>query len=81
MRMDVGGRRAAGYDQDWHYATLSAAMKIELDGKSPIAKGNVMKSGYGINETVTADVQIDRFSAVTEAQSYAVPYLQGEGQL
>ncbi|MCI7380773.1 MAG: hypothetical protein SPI21_03090 [Hungatella hathewayi] len=57
------------YDQDWYYAALSAAMKIEPDAKSPTANENVMKSGYGINETVTADVQTDRSSAVTGAQN------------
>lgn len=57
------------YDQDWYYATLSAAMKIEPDAKSPTANGNMIKSGYGINETVTADVQTDRSSAVTGAQN------------
>ncbi|WP_455436174.1 hypothetical protein [Hungatella hathewayi] len=60
------------YDQDWYYATLSAAMKIEPDAKSPTANENVMKSGYGINETVTADVQTDRSSAVTGAQNAVV---------
>lgn len=57
------------YDKDWYYAYLSATMKIEPDAKSPTAKENVMKSGYGINEMVTADVQTNRSSAVTGAQN------------
>lgn len=57
------------YDKDWYHALLSATMKIEPDAKSPSAKENEMKSGYGINETVTADVQTDRSSAVTGAQN------------
>ena len=51
--MDEGG-----YDffRDNYSASMSATTKIEPDEKNPTASGSTMKSGYGINNTVTATV-------------------------
>ncbi len=54
-------------------ASLSAAMSIVPDAKSPTASGKTMKSGYGVNQSTTANVSTNQFSAVTDAQT-AVTY-------
>ena len=51
--------------------TMSARMDIITDEKNPTATGNTMKSGYGINESVTATVSGN--GAHTELQN-AVAY-------
>ena len=61
------------FDLDRYQASLSASMAIKPDDKSPTASGTVMKSGYGINETVSARVSTNQSSAVTGAQT-AVTY-------
>ena len=48
-------------------------MNIQPDDKAPTASGKTMKSGYGINQTVTANVSTNQSSAVTDAQT-AVTY-------
>ena len=48
-------------------------MEIHPDEKSPTASGNTLKSGYGIQETVTAGVSTNQSHAVTEAQN-AITY-------
>ena len=58
---------------DHYSASLSATMSITPDGKDPTASGNVMKSGYGINQSTTTSVSTNQFSAVTGAQT-AVTY-------
>lgn len=48
-------------------------MRITPDGKNPTASGSTLKSGYGIQETVTARVSTSQSSATTPAQN-AVTY-------
>ena len=48
-------------------------MEIHPDEKSPTASGNTLKSGYGIQEIVTAGVSTNQSHAVTEAQN-AITY-------
>lgn len=61
------------FDYDSYSASLTAEMSIIPDEKSPTADGKSMKSGYGINETVTTHVSTTQSSAVTPAQN-AVTY-------
>lgn len=77
------GNRKDGYwwcDHGWwmfdlnHYsARLSSTMSIKCDDKNPTATGRMMKSGYGINQTVTGGVSSNQTSAVTQPQN-AVSY-------
>lgn len=59
------------WEFDWiaYTASLSASMSVVPDAKDPTASGKTMKSGYGINQTVTANVSTNQSSAVTEAQT------------
>jgi hypothetical protein len=61
------------FDYDTYRADLSASMSIKPDDKAPTAAGRTMKSGYGINQTVTTNVSTNQSSAVTAAQT-AVTY-------
>lgn len=63
------------WEFDWlsYSASLSAAMSVVPDAKAPTAHGKNMKSGYGINQTITANVSTNQSSAVTDAQT-AVTY-------
>lgn len=61
------------FDLDQYTARLSSDMKITNDSKNPTASGSVFKSGYGINQTVTANVSSNQSSAITYAQN-AVSY-------
>jgi hypothetical protein len=63
------------WEFDWnsYSASLSASMSIKPDDKVPTASGKTMKSGYGINQTVTASVSTNQSSAVTSPQT-AVTY-------
>lgn len=61
------------FDFDRYHASLSANMNIVPDEKSPTAERNTIKSGYGIQETVTSWVSTNQSSAVTGAQN-AVTY-------
>ncbi len=63
------------WEFDWlsYTASLSAAMSVVPDAKAPTAYGKNIKSGYGINQTVTANVSTNQSSAVTDAQT-AVTY-------
>lgn len=61
------------FDLDKYYARFSANMSIRCDSKNPTASGGVMKSGYGINETVTASVSSNQSFAITYPQT-AVSY-------
>lgn len=58
---------------DSHSASLTAYMHIAPDAKAPTATASTLKSGYGINETVTAQVSTDQSAAVTGVQT-AVTY-------
>ena len=44
------------FDFDRYSASLTASMSITPDEKAPTASGKIMKSGYGINETVNTHV-------------------------
>jgi len=59
------------WEFDWiaYTASLSASMSVVPDARNPTALGKIMKSGYGINQTVTANVSTNQSSAVTEAQT------------
>jgi len=61
------------FDWNAYTASISASMSIVPDTKNPTASGKTMKSGYGINQTVTANVRTNQSSAVTDAQT-AVTY-------
>ncbi|MCQ1530119.1 hypothetical protein [Lutispora saccharofermentans] len=63
------------WEFDWlsYSASLSASMNVMPDAKAPTASGKTMKSGYGINQTVTTNVSTNQSSAVTNAQN-AVTY-------
>jgi hypothetical protein len=63
------------WEFDWnaYTASLSASMSAVPDAKAPTAYGKTMKSGYGINQTVTANISTNQSSAVTDAQN-AVSY-------
>ncbi|MEA4986567.1 MAG: hypothetical protein VB095_00690 [Anaerovorax sp.] len=56
-----------------YYAVFSADMKLLCDGKNPTANARTMKSGYGVNQQVSASVSSNQFSAVTNPQN-AVSY-------
>lgn len=59
------------FSSDFYSVSMSAAMSIKPDDKNPTAVGKTMKSGYGINETVTASVS--GFGECTTVQN-AVTY-------
>jgi hypothetical protein len=61
------------YNLDRYYATFSAEMKIQCDSKNPTANGDTMKSGYGINESVTASISSNQSTAISYPQN-AVSY-------
>ena len=61
------------FNLDQYYATYSSNMSIKCDSKNPTANGRTMKSGYGINESVTASISTNQSSAVTYPQN-AVSY-------
>jgi hypothetical protein len=59
------------FNSDFYSVSMTAAMSIKPDDKNPTAVGKTMKSGYGINETVTASVS--GFGECTSVQN-AVAY-------
>lgn len=61
------------FDWDAYHASLSASISITPDSKVPTASGKTMGSGYGINQSTTANVSTNQSSAVTDAQN-AVTY-------
>lgn len=61
------------FDLDRYYASFSANMNITCDSKNPTATGSTMKSGYGINQKVSASVSTNQSSAVSKPQN-AISY-------
>lgn len=61
------------FNFDRYRADLSASMTVTPDGKNPTASGKTMKSGYGINQSVIANLSTNQSTAVTPAQN-AVTY-------
>lgn len=61
------------FDLNQYHAIFSADMSINCDSKNPTAKDRTMKSGYGINESVTAYISSNQGSAITYPQN-AVSY-------
>lgn len=61
------------FDYNGYSASLTADMKMTPDALSPSATAVTLKSGYGIQEKVTARVTTTQSSAVTVAQN-AVTY-------
>jgi len=61
------------FNLDQYYATFSSNMSIKCDSKNPTANGKTMKSGYGINESVTASITSNQSTAITHPQN-AVAY-------
>lgn len=61
------------FDWNGYTATLTTQMDMTPDDKSPAATGNTTKSGYGVQESVTAHVRTNQSAAVTAAQN-AVTY-------
>lgn len=66
------------FDLDRYRADLRSDMTIQCDSKNPTASGSVMKSGYGVNQKLTASVSTNQSSAVTPAQT-AVSYFSEFG--
>ena len=61
------------FDLDRYEASLSAAMELTVDEKSPTALGKTMKSGYGVNVKISTRGDTDSSSATTPPQT-AVSY-------
>ena len=61
------------FDYNGYTASLTGSMKITPDEKSPTATASTLKSGYGVQEKVTAKVTTNQSAAVTAAQN-AVTY-------
>ena len=61
------------FDLDRYSASLTASMTITCDSKNPTASGSSMKSGYGINQSVTSSTSFSQSSAVTQPQN-AISY-------
>lgn len=61
------------FDYNSYTATLSATMSVTPDDKAPTATGSTTKSGYGVQESVTARIRTDQPAATTAAQN-AVTY-------
>jgi hypothetical protein len=61
------------FDLNRYYASFSASMTILCDSKNPTANGRTMKSGYGINQEVSASVRSNQSTAITNPQN-AVSY-------
>lgn len=61
------------FDLDSYSASLTSSMSIKCDSDNPTASGRTMKSGYGINQTVTGSISSNQSSAVTQPQN-AVSY-------
>ena len=63
------------WEFDWlsYSASLSSSMSVVPDTKNPTASGRTMKSGYGVNQTASANVSTNQSSVVTDAQT-AVTY-------
>lgn len=61
------------FDLDQYQATLSSNISIQCDSRNPTTDGRLMKSGYGINESVSASVSTNQSTAVTYPQN-AVSY-------
>ena len=61
------------FDYNGYSASLAGSMKITPDEKSPTATASTLKSGYGVQEKVTAKVTTNQSAAVTAAQN-AVTY-------
>lgn len=61
------------FDYDSYSASLTAAMSITPDEKSPTSTATTLKSGYGVQQSVTARVTTTQSSAVTSVQN-AVTY-------
>ena len=61
------------FDYNSYSASLTGSMKIKPDDKTPTATATTLKSGYGVQEQVTAKVTTDQSAAVTAAQN-AVTY-------
>ncbi len=57
------------FDYNSYYANLAASVSIQPDSLSPTATATTLKSGYGIQETVNANVLTNYSSAVTAAQN------------
>ena len=62
------------YDQDHYYASLTATVRTMPDEKSPTASGKNMKSGYGVNISVNAQVSTNAPSRHTTWAQNAVSY-------
>ena len=59
---------------DEYSASLNAASMITPDDKAPSASGKLMKSGYGINNTVTANLTTNAPGSHVAAVQTAVSY-------
>lgn len=73
IAMIFASRRCTDRNTLWYSASLSAAMEITPDEKNPTASDSTMKSGYGVNQVVTARVNSSQRSATTALQN-AVSY-------
>lgn len=62
------------YDNTTYRATLTSNMDLEPDSKDPTAQGKVMRSGYGVNINVTADMNTSASLSNVTAGQTAVTY-------
>lgn len=61
------------FDLNQYYASFTSSMRIVCDTNNPTSNGRTMKSGYGINESVSASISTNQSSATTNPQN-AVSY-------
>ena len=57
------------FDNDYYSASLRSGISIQPDSKNPTVSGRTIKSGYGVNQTATAQVSTNQSSAVTPIQT------------
>lgn len=61
------------FDLNQYHASFTSSMRIVCDTNNPTSNGRTMKSGYGINESVSASISTNQSSATTNPQN-AVSY-------
>jgi len=57
------------YYQDYYWASLTASTSVTPDTLDPTAYGDTIKSGYGINQVLTATASSNDWGSITGAQN------------
>ena len=57
------------YYQDTYWANLSASTSVVPDSLDPTAYGDTIKSGYGVNQILTASATSNDYGSITGAQN------------